>query len=91
MFEFSMALQHDTDRPTHPATHCSGAFPIQEVNYHFLEDEERWLGCLRKYPDFWAEGHSFAELEYNLRRLFFTLSLAEALKDGRIIQHPPIR
>lgn len=91
MFEFSMALQHDIDRPTYPATHCSGAFPIQEVNYHFLEDEERWLGCLRKYPDFWAEGHSFAELEYNLRRLFFTLSLAEALKDGRIIQHPPIR
>jgi hypothetical protein len=61
------------------------------VNYHFLEDEERWLGCLRKYPDFWAEGNSFAALEYNLRRLFFTLSLAEALKDGRIIQHPPIR
>ena len=86
-----MALQHDIDRHTHPAAQGSGTFPIQEVNYYFLEDEERWLGCLRRYPDFWAEGNSFAELEYNLRRLFFTLSLAEALKDGRIIQHPPIR
>jgi len=86
-----MALQHDIVWHTHAAAHRSGAFLIQEVNYHFLEDEERWLGCLRKYPDFWAEGHSFAELEYNLRRLFFTLSLAEALKDGRIIQHPPVR
>jgi hypothetical protein len=56
-----------------------------------LEDEERWLGCLRKYPDFWAEGNSFAELQFNLRRLFFNLSLIEALKDGRIIQHPPIQ
>ena len=86
-----MALHYDIEWHTHPAAHCSGAFAIQEVNSHFLEDEERWLGCLRKYPDFWAEGRSFAELEYNLRRLFFTLSLAEALKDGRIIQHPPIR
>ena len=86
-----MALQHEIDWHTHPAAHGSGTFPIQEVNYHFLGDEERWLGCLCKYPDFWAEGHSFAELEYNLRRLFFTLSLAEALKDRRIIQHPPVR
>ena len=64
---------------------------MHEVSYHFLEDKEQWLGCLRTHPDFWAEGNSFADLQSNLRKLFFDLSLAEALKDGRVIQLPPIR
>lgn len=62
---------------------------MQEVDYHFLEDENRWLGCLRTHPDFWAEGNSFADLQSNLRKLFFDLSLMESLKGGRVIQYSP--
>ena len=86
-----MALQHYIDWHGHPAAHCSNEFPIQEVNYHFLEDEERWLGCLRKCPDFWAEGNSFADLQSNLRKLFFNLDLVQSLKDGKVIQLPPLQ
>lgn len=86
-----MTLQHHIESHDCSTVVCSDAFPVHEVSYHFLEDEERWLGCLRKHPDFWAEGNSFADLQYNLRKLFFDLSLAESLKDGRVIQLPPIR
>jgi hypothetical protein len=91
VFESSMTLQHHITWHDCQTAGCSDESFVQEVNYHFLEDEERWLGCLRKYPDFWAEGHSFADLQFNLRKLFFDLSLMEALKDGRVIQHPPLQ
>ena len=84
-----MALQHHHNEHDDLTIVRSDEFPIQEVDYHFLEDEERWLGCLRKYPDFWAEGNSFADLQSNLRKLLFDLSLMESLKDGSIIQLTP--
>ncbi len=91
MFEFSMDLQRHISRHDCPALSCSDDVSIQGVNYHFVEDEERWIGCLRKHPDFWAEGSSFADLQSNLRKLFFDLALVQSLKDGRVIQLPPLQ
>jgi hypothetical protein len=84
-----MTLKHDLDWYECRTDGCS-EFSMQEVTYHFLEEEE-WLGCLRKHPDFWAEGKSFTDLHTNLRKLFFDLSLVESLKDGRVIQLHPIQ
>jgi hypothetical protein len=64
---------------------------MQVVNYYFLEEEDQWLGCLQKHPDFWAEGNSFDALQSNLRKLFFYLALVQSLKDGRVIQLPPLQ
>ncbi|MBK9308373.1 MAG: hypothetical protein IPM58_15120 [Nitrospira sp.] len=84
-----MTLQRQRDEHDDLTVVRSDEFPMQEVDYHFLEDEERWLGCLRNYPDFWAEGNSFAELQSNLRKQFFDLSLIESLKNGSVIQLTP--
>lgn len=86
-----MTLQRHINRHDFPTMGRSDEFSIQEVTYHFLEDEERWLGCLRTHPDFWAEGNSFADLQSNLRKLFFDLALVQSLKDGRVIQLRPLQ
>jgi hypothetical protein len=56
---------------------------VKTINYCYLEDEQRWLGYLPDYPDYWEEAESFDSLHSNLYRLHFDLTVFNVLKDKK--------
>jgi hypothetical protein len=56
---------------------------VKTINYCYLEDEQRWLGNLPDYPDYWEEGESFESLHSNLSHLDFDLTVFNVLKDKK--------
>ena len=44
------------------------------LKHVYWRDEERWLGYLEDYPDYWTQGESEGELRENLVDLYTDLS-----------------
>jgi hypothetical protein len=42
--------------------------------YVYWQDEDRWLGYLEEYPDYWTQGESEEELRLNLVDIFKDLT-----------------
>jgi len=39
----------------------------------YWQDNDMWLGYLKKYPDYWTQGETFDELKENLKDIFADL------------------
>lgn len=47
---------------------------MESTKYIYWQDNNRWLGYLQDYPDYWTQGTSLEDLQANLRDLFRDLT-----------------
>ena len=47
---------------------------MQTTKIVYWEDDGRWLGYLREFPDYWTQGDTLDDLEAHLRDLYVDLT-----------------
>ncbi len=47
---------------------------MQTTRIVYREDDGRWLGYLREFPDYWTQGDTLDDLEAHLRDLHVDLT-----------------
>jgi hypothetical protein len=45
--------------------------------YIYWQDDDIWLGYLEEYPDYMTQGETLAELQENLRDIYYDLTSGE--------------
>ncbi|NOX48823.1 MAG: type II toxin-antitoxin system HicB family antitoxin [Chlorobi bacterium] len=49
---------------------------MDSKKYIYWKDDNMWVGYLLKYPDYWTEGETMAELKENLKDIFMEVTSA---------------
>jgi predicted RNase H-like HicB family nuclease len=60
-----------------------GAF-MQTVKYVYWQDQDKWLGYLAEFPDYWTQGESEEDLIEHLKDLFKDLRGGEIESSRRV-------
>ncbi len=57
---------------------------MQTVKIVYWQDNDKWLGYLLEYPDYWTQGKTLEELKANLHDLYLDLTSGEIPSVRRI-------
>ena len=44
------------------------------IKFVYWQDDNRWLGYLKEFPDYWTQGETMEELKENLKDIYYDLS-----------------
>ncbi|OQW36765.1 MAG: hypothetical protein A4E19_21295 [Nitrospira sp. SG-bin1] len=55
---------------------------MESIKYIYWQDENRRLGYLQDYPDYWTQGKSLEDLQAHLRALYLDLTSGESPASG---------
>ncbi|GBE28509.1 hypothetical protein BMS3Bbin03_02448 [bacterium BMS3Bbin03] len=47
---------------------------MKKIKFVFWKDQDKWLGYLEEYPDYWTEGDTLEELKENLKDIYKDLT-----------------
>jgi predicted RNase H-like HicB family nuclease len=48
-------------------------YSIQTIKHIHWHEDDSWLGYLEKYPDYWSQGDTLADLVEHLKDLYLDL------------------
>lgn len=47
---------------------------MEKRKYIYWQEDDKWIGYLEEYPDYWTQGESIEELKENLRDIYAGLT-----------------